>query len=54
MVELGLTEAQAKIEASRCLKCNLTIDVETKDCILLRQMHHGMPDGSAEGGGCAR
>ncbi|MGR3174790.1 MAG: FAD-dependent oxidoreductase [Candidatus Scalindua sp.] len=34
MVELGITEAQAKIDASRCLKCDLTIDVETKDCIL--------------------
>jgi formate dehydrogenase beta subunit len=34
MVELGLTEEQVKIESSRCLKCNLTIDVETKDCIL--------------------
>ncbi|MBS1258050.1 MAG: NADPH-Fe(3+) oxidoreductase subunit beta [Candidatus Scalindua arabica] len=34
MVELGLTGEQAKIESSRCLKCDLTIDVETKDCIL--------------------
>ncbi len=34
MVELGLTEEQVKKESSRCLKCDLTIDVETKDCIL--------------------
>jgi formate dehydrogenase (NADP+) beta subunit len=34
LVELGLTESQAKLEASRCLKCDLTIDVETKDCVL--------------------
>ena len=34
LVELGITESQAKIEASRCLKCDLTIDVETKDCVL--------------------
>ncbi|GAB63916.1 MAG: FAD-binding protein [Candidatus Jettenia sp.] len=34
LVELGLTEAQAKIEALRCLKCDLNINVETNECVL--------------------
>lgn len=34
LVELGLTEAQAKVEALRCLKCDLSINVETNECIL--------------------
>lgn len=34
MVELGLTEDQAKVEALRCLKCDLSINVETNECIL--------------------
>lgn len=34
LVELGLTESQAKIEALRCLKCDLSINVETNECIL--------------------
>lgn len=34
LVELGLTEAQARIEAERCLKCDLSINVVAEDCIL--------------------
>ncbi len=34
MVELGLTEEQVEIEASRCLKCDLSISVAADDCIL--------------------
>lgn len=34
LVELGLTETQAKIEASRCLKCDLSIEVGTNECVL--------------------
>ncbi len=34
LVELGLTESQAKVEALRCLKCDLSINVETNECIL--------------------
>lgn len=34
LVELGLTEAQAKIEALRCLKCDLNVNVETNECVL--------------------
>lgn len=34
LVELGLTESQAKEEALRCLKCDLSINVETNECIL--------------------
>lgn len=34
LVELGLTEDQAKVEALRCLKCDLSINVETNECIL--------------------
>ncbi|ODS34788.1 MAG: NAD(P) oxidoreductase FAD-containing subunit [Candidatus Scalindua rubra] len=34
LVELGLTESQAQIEAERCLKCDLNINVATDDCIL--------------------
>ena len=34
LVELGLTEAQAKEEADRCLKCDLSINVETNECVL--------------------
>ena len=34
VVELGLTESQAKLEASRCLKCDLNIEVGTNDCVL--------------------
>lgn len=34
LVELGLTEEQAKIEADRCLKCDLSISVETNECVL--------------------
>jgi formate dehydrogenase beta subunit len=34
MVELGLTEKQVEIEASRCLKCDLSISVAADDCIL--------------------
>jgi formate dehydrogenase beta subunit len=46
MVELGLDEAQAKIDASRCLKCDLTIDVETKDCILCGRCTMVCPTGA--------
>ncbi len=34
LVELGLAEAQAEKEALRCLKCDLTINVETNECVL--------------------
>lgn len=34
MVELGLTESQAEIESARCLKCDLSINVETNECVL--------------------
>lgn len=34
LVELGLTETQAKEEALRCLKCDLSINVETNECVL--------------------
>ena len=34
LVELGFTESQAKIEALRCLKCDLNINVETNECVL--------------------
>ncbi|WKZ17710.1 MAG: NAD(P)-binding protein [Candidatus Jettenia sp. CY-1] len=34
LVELGLTEAQVKIEALRCLKCDLNVNVETNECVL--------------------
>ena len=34
LVELGLIESQAKIEAMRCLKCDLNINVETNECVL--------------------
>jgi formate dehydrogenase beta subunit len=34
LVELGLTESQAQIEAERCLKCDLSINVVADDCIL--------------------
>lgn len=34
LVELGLIESQAKVEALRCLKCDLSINVETNECIL--------------------
>ncbi len=34
LVELGLAESQAEIEASRCLKCDLSISVETNECVL--------------------
>jgi formate dehydrogenase (NADP+) beta subunit len=34
LVELGLTEEQAKTEASRCLKCDLSINVEVNECVL--------------------
>ncbi|MDN3514448.1 MAG: NAD(P)-binding protein [Candidatus Brocadia sp.] len=34
LVELGLTESQAKSEALRCLKCDKSISVETNECIL--------------------
>ena len=34
LVELGLTEEQAKEEALRCLKCDLSINVETNECVL--------------------
>ncbi len=33
-VELGLTESQAEVEAARCLKCDLSINVETNECVL--------------------
>ncbi len=46
LVELGLTESQAKIEASRCLKCDLTIDVETKDCVLCGRCAMVCPTGA--------
>ena len=46
MVELGLTEAQAKIDSSRCLKCDLAIDVETKDCILCGRCTMVCPTGA--------
>ncbi len=34
LVELGFAESQAKIEAERCLKCDLSIQVVAEDCIL--------------------
>jgi len=34
LVELGLDEAQAALEADRCLKCDLSINVETNECVL--------------------
>jgi formate dehydrogenase beta subunit len=34
LVELGFAESQAKIEAERCLKCDLSIEVVADDCIL--------------------
>lgn len=34
LVELGLTESQAQEEAERCLKCDLSISVETNECVL--------------------
>lgn len=34
LVELGLDENQARVEALRCLKCDLSINVETNECIL--------------------
>ncbi len=34
LVELGFAESQAKIEAERCLKCDLSIEVVAEDCIL--------------------
>ena len=34
LVELGLAESQAKVEALRCLKCDLNINVETNECVL--------------------
>ncbi len=46
LVELGLTESQAKREASRCLKCDLTIDVETKDCVLCGRCAMVCPTGA--------
>ncbi|HDY68484.1 MAG TPA: 4Fe-4S dicluster domain-containing protein, partial [Candidatus Scalindua sp.] len=46
LVELGITESQAKIEASRCLKCDLTIEVETKDCVLCGRCAMVCPTGA--------
>ena len=34
LVEFGFTESQAQIEADRCLKCDLSINVVAEDCIL--------------------
>jgi len=34
LVELGFIESQARIEAERCLKCDLSIQVVAEDCIL--------------------
>ncbi len=34
LVEFGFTQSQAQIEAERCLKCDLSIDVVAEDCIL--------------------
>ncbi|MDR4510004.1 MAG: NAD(P)-binding protein [Candidatus Brocadiaceae bacterium] len=34
LVELGLIEEQARAEALRCLKCDLSINVETNECVL--------------------
>lgn len=34
LVELGLDEIQAAREANRCLKCDLTINIETNECVL--------------------
>lgn len=34
LVELGLIEEQAQEEALRCLKCDLSINVETNECVL--------------------
>ncbi len=34
LVEFGFTESQAQVEAERCLKCDLSIDVVAEDCIL--------------------
>ncbi len=34
LVELGFAESQAQIEADRCLKCDLSINVVADDCIL--------------------
>jgi formate dehydrogenase beta subunit len=34
LVELGFAELQAQVEAERCLKCDLSINVVAEDCIL--------------------
>ncbi len=34
LVELGFAESQARLEAERCLKCDLSIQVVAEDCIL--------------------
>ncbi|GAX62014.1 NAD(P) oxidoreductase, FAD-containingsubunit [Candidatus Scalindua japonica] len=34
LVELGFMESQARLEADRCLKCDLSINVVADDCIL--------------------
>ncbi len=34
LVELGFAESQARLEAERCLKCDLSINVVADDCIL--------------------
>ncbi len=34
LVEFGFTQSQAQIEAERCLKCDLSIEVVAEDCIL--------------------
>jgi formate dehydrogenase beta subunit len=34
LVELGFAESQARVEADRCLKCDLSIQVVAEDCIL--------------------
>jgi formate dehydrogenase beta subunit len=34
LVEFGFTESQAQVEAERCLKCDLSIEVVAEDCIL--------------------
>lgn len=46
IVELGLSESQAKIEASRCLKCDLSIEVGTNDCVLCGRCSMVCPAGA--------
>ncbi len=46
IVELGLTDSQAKLEASRCLKCDLSIEVGTNECVLCGRCSMVCPAGA--------